>query len=69
MTLEERMYEQLVELYPEYRKAKESGLLHMNVFCDIMIVTGSKNRIIARSDVPHDLRKVGMKLPTTWVLQ
>lgn len=69
LTLEEKMYEQFVALYPEYKKAKEAGLLHMNVYCDIMISTGSKNKIIARSDVPHDLRKVGMKLLTTWIIQ
>lgn len=36
----------------------------MNVFCDIM---DCKTReIIAVSDLPHDLTKIGTKLPHSW---
>lgn len=41
-------------------------VLSMNVFCDIL---NEKNQIIAESDLPHDLLKVGNKVPEQWTLK
>lgn len=37
----------------------------INVFCDI--VDASTGEIIAKSDLPHDITKVGYQTPKKWV--
>jgi hypothetical protein len=41
--------------------------LTMNLYCDILeVFADGRTKLIAESDVPHDLMQAGLKLPTAW---
>lgn len=42
-------------------------ILTLNVFCDIMDARTKK--IIAESNLPHNLLTIGSELPTKWILK
>lgn len=42
----------------------ESMTLTMNIYCDIM--DADTKKIHAVSDLPHDLRHIGVQLPNDW---
>lgn len=66
MTNEERMYNEFIMQYPEAEQHRYN--LKMNVFCDIMLERAGKRKIIAISDVPHNLDKCGYKTASRWTL-
>lgn len=64
MTNYERQLKKFVLQHPEYAGELESGNLGMNVFCDIL--RREPKAIIAESNLPHDLDRIGMRLATSW---
>lgn len=67
MTNEEKVLKKFLSQFPDYQeKASE---LKMNIYCDIMLESDGKTQIIAVSDLPHELMKVGYQLPESWELK
>ena len=68
MTNEERVFDLFFSQYPELKADRR--YLAMNLYCDIMDQRKEeKEKIIAISDLPHDLLKIGYQLPTSWQLK
>lgn len=67
MTNEQIVIKEFLAQYPEFECI--SSKLSINLYCDIMLEKDGKALIIAISDLPHDLIKVGYKLPTSWELK
>lgn len=67
MTNAERWINRFLKQYPEYESIRYK--LTMNIYADIMIEEGKKNKIIAISDCSHSL--ANMKIyeePRKWTL-
>lgn len=45
-------------------KCGETMIITMNLFCDIM--DADTKKILAKSNLPHDILKIGYQLPTNW---
>lgn len=57
---EEKVLQNFKRQFPEFSQ----DILSMNLYCDIM----KDGKIIAISDIPHSLDKVGYSLPSSWEL-
>lgn len=67
MNNEQKVKELFCKMFPQYEDDME--YLEMNIYCDIMDKRKDKDKIIAVSDLPHDLTKLGHLLPTKWTLK
>lgn len=67
MTNEQRVLEMFCKKFPQFEKDRE--YLELNLYCDIMDKRKEKDKIIAVSDLPHDLLKIGYMLPNDWKLK
>jgi len=67
MNNEQRTLELFIKQYPQFKNDRE--YLEINLYCDIMDRRKEKNKIIAISNISHDLLKVGYSLPTSWELK
>lgn len=67
MTNEQRVLEMFCKKFPQFKKDRE--YLELNLYCDIMDKRKEKDKIIAVSDLPHDLLKIGYMLPNDWKLK
>lgn len=65
MTNEKRVMDKFINMFPEYEPLREK--LAMNIYCDIM--REDTRKIIAVSDLPHDLSSIGYKLPKSWTIK
>lgn len=67
MTNAQRVLEMFCKKFPQFEKDRE--YLELNLYCDIMDKRKEKDKIIAVSDLPHDLLKIGYMLPNDWKLK
>ena len=67
MNNEQRVMELFYKQFPQFEKDRE--YLEINLYCDIMDKRKDKDKIIAISDLPHDLLKIGYLLPKSWKLK
>lgn len=67
MNNEQRVMELFYKQFPQFEK--DRAYLEMNLYCDIMDKRKEKDKIIAVSDLPHDLLKIGYLLPSKWTLK
>ena len=68
MTNEERQIEKFLKQYPQFESDRD--YLELNLYCDIMDKRKPEDhKIIAVSNLPHDLLKVGYMLADKWTLK
>ena len=67
MTNEQRVLDMFCKMFPKFEKDRQ--YLEINLYCDIIDKRKEKDKIIAVSDLPHDLLKIGYMLPNDWKLK
>ena len=63
MNNEQRVMELFYKQFPQFEK--DRAYLEINLYCD----RKEKDKIIAVSDLPHDLLKICYLLPSKWTLK
>lgn len=53
--------------FPEFKEVRSK--LKMNIYGDVLLEEDGKRRIIAESDLPHNLDLIGEELTETWTLK
>ena len=64
----DRWIMEFVSQYPQFKEIEAN--LTVNIFADIMVPEGDKNKIIAISDCSHSLNTMKVnEEPTSWTLK